>query len=328
MGWARSIAMAIAIAAAGMTVQACAIRPPLTGRATLPVRAAPGAGALDVRFLGTSSLSFSDGTDTILIDGFVTRPGPLALAFSRISSDEALVRRQLAEAGVNRVSGVFVAHTHFDHALDAPTIARIHGASLYGTDSLAILAADAGYDRPVGRLGSGSTVVVGRFRVTPWAMPHSPDGLADGAVPGNFRSPAHALAWREGGNHAFMVQHGDCRMLVVPSAGDPGDLFAEVRTDIIFLGIGRLSRQSDGDVTRYWERTVGATGARLVIPIHWDDFTRSLDRPLVAMPSVLDRVDLSLDALAEWAPEDVAIRLPPARQSLSWDGLGGRCAEG
>lgn len=328
MGWTRSIIMTAAVIAAGLALQACAIRPSLENRATLPVRAAPAPGQLDVRFLGTSSLAFSDGSHTVLIDGFVTRPGALALAFSRISSDDTLVRRQLAAAGITRVSSVFVAHTHFDHALDAPLIARIFGASLHGTDSLAILARDAGYEPGVTRLESGETVVVGRFRVTPWAMPHSPDDVADGAVRSSFRSPAHALAWREGGNHAFMVQHGDCRMLVVPSAGDPGDIFTDVRTDILFLGIGRLSRQSGGDITRYWERTVGATGARLVIPIHWDDFTRSLDQPLVAMPSVLDHVDLSLDALAEWAPEYVAIRLPLARQSLSWDGLGGRCAEG
>jgi L-ascorbate metabolism protein UlaG (beta-lactamase superfamily) len=30
----------------------------------------------------------------------------------------------------------------------------------------------------------------------------------------------------------------------------------------------------------------------LVVPIHWDDFFEPLDRPLRAMPYLVDRVDL------------------------------------
>jgi L-ascorbate metabolism protein UlaG (beta-lactamase superfamily) len=292
----------------------------------MPVREVVTAGTLDVRFLGTTGLAFSDGSDTVVIDGFVTRPDARALVFSRISSDERLVRRHLAAAGLSRVRAVLVAHTHFDHALDAPTIARLYGATLHGTDSLAILAAASGYGGPTVRLRPGRSIAVGRFTVTPHPMPHSPGGVAGGPVPPGFRSPAHALAWREGGNHAFLVEHGACRMLVVPSAGQAAGTFAGVSADVVFLGIGRLARQTGDQVTAYWEETIGFTGARLVIPIHWDDFTRPLDTPLVAMPYLLDRVDRSLEALEAWAPPDVAVQLPVPLLPLGLGSHAGRCA--
>jgi len=37
------------------------------------------------------------------------------------------------------VAGILVGHTHFDHAVDAPALARRHGAKAYGSASLAHL---------------------------------------------------------------------------------------------------------------------------------------------------------------------------------------------
>jgi glyoxylase-like metal-dependent hydrolase (beta-lactamase superfamily II) len=48
--------------------------------------------------------------------------------------DEALIDRYAAASG--EVAGVLVGHTHFDHAVDAPAIARRHGANAYGSASL------------------------------------------------------------------------------------------------------------------------------------------------------------------------------------------------
>ena len=47
----------------------------------------------------------------------------------------------------------------------------------------------------------------------------------------------------------------------------------------LLLAIGGLGAQSPDFVERYWHETVEATGAKLVIPIHWDDFLRPVDAP-------------------------------------------------
>jgi L-ascorbate metabolism protein UlaG (beta-lactamase superfamily) len=43
---------------------------------------------------------------------------------------------------------------------------------------------------------------------------------------------------------------------------------------------------------------VDTVDPRIVIPIHWDDFTRPLDQPLLPMPRFLDDLDVTLARLA------------------------------
>ncbi|MNS59741.1 hypothetical protein D3C72_927070 [compost metagenome] len=93
------------------------------------------------------------------------------------------------------------------------------------------------------------------------------------------------------------------------------------------LGVGQLSRQSPEAVAAYWRDTVTATGARLVIPIHWDDFSRSLDQPLRPFPYAVDRFDQTMKQLTALAGDQVALRLPRAFERMDWSGLPvGGCA--
>jgi hypothetical protein len=62
----------------------------------------------------------------------------------------------------------------------------------------------------------------------------------------------------------------------------------------VLLGIGGLGTQDEAYRDAYWREVVLATGPRLLVPIHWDDFTISLDRPLQPMPTLLDDFDASM----------------------------------
>ena len=63
-------------------------------------------------------------------------------------------------------------------------------------------------------------------------------------------------------------------MLVQGSAGFlPGGYRSE-RADVVFLGVGGLGRKEPAYRERYLREVVDAVGARRVVPIHWDDFTR------------------------------------------------------
>lgn len=120
------------------------------------------------------------------------------------------------------------------------------------------------------------------------------------------------------------MDHGQCRILIVPSAGEAGELFKSVRADVILWASAGWDVAPIG-CPPYWRETVGATGARLVIPIHWDDFSRPLDEPLVAMPFLLDRVDVALDALIDWAPAAVEVRLPAPYVPMDWSEAADGC---
>jgi hypothetical protein len=89
------------------------------------------------RFLGTSSVLISDGETSVLSDGFVTRPGMLRVALGKIAPDRSPVGSAIARLRVADLAAVFCAHSHYDHALDAPVWALETGAELVGSHSTA-----------------------------------------------------------------------------------------------------------------------------------------------------------------------------------------------
>lgn len=315
------------LALAGL-VAAFTLRPSAESYPALAARAEPAKpGQLTVRFLGTSTLTFNDGRDVVMIDGYLSRPGVVALLTQPLRPDQTAITRHLQQADILRISALYVAHTHFDHALDSASLAKAYGAALHGSDTMAAIAAAEGVTVPVQRLTSGQPSTVGAFQVTPFRTPHSPGDVAAGATAADFRIPGRARAYPEGGAHSFLIEHGTCRILIVPSAGHPGDAFHSVRADVVMLGVGNLSRQGPAAVAAYWRDTVTATGARLVVPIHWDDFSRSLDQPLRPFPYAVDRFDQTMKQLTALAGDHVMLSLPRAFVPMDWSGLPvGGCA--
>lgn len=311
----------IGLALAGL-VAAFTLRPSTEAYPALAARIGPATpGQLTVRFLGTSTLTFDDGRDLVMIDGYLSRPGVVALLTQPLRPDQAAIARHLKRAEIRRVSALYVAHTHFDHALDSASLAKAYGAALHGTETMTAIAVAEGVEAPVQRLKSGQSSTVGAFKVTPYSTPHSPGDVAAGATAADFRIPARARAYPEGGAHSFLIEHGTCRILIVPSAGHPGDAFHGLRADVVMLGVGNLSQQGPEAIAAYWRDTVGATGARLVVPIHWDDFSQSLDQPLRPFPYAIDRFDQTMKQLTALAGDQVVLRLPRAFDAMDWSAL-------
>ena len=73
---------------------------------TEPAPEGAGKQRLTVRFLGVTTLLFSDGKTSLMTDGFFTRPGGLLkIALGRkISPDPGLIRRGLRRAGVDHLA--------------------------------------------------------------------------------------------------------------------------------------------------------------------------------------------------------------------------------
>ena len=94
-------------------------------------------GAVTVTFLGNTTLLITDGQTSLMTDGFFTRPDMASLLFGRLEPDSGLIRAALQRAGVTRLAAVIPAHSHHDHAMDAPEVARQTGALLLGSASSA-----------------------------------------------------------------------------------------------------------------------------------------------------------------------------------------------
>jgi L-ascorbate metabolism protein UlaG (beta-lactamase superfamily) len=102
---------------------------------SVPLALPPG---LDIAWLGVSGYRLSYQGVTIFIDPYVSRVPLRSLLLRRTAMPvEALIDRYASvPASGGKVAGVLVGHTHFDHAVDAPAIARRHGAKAYGSASL------------------------------------------------------------------------------------------------------------------------------------------------------------------------------------------------
>jgi L-ascorbate metabolism protein UlaG (beta-lactamase superfamily) len=288
------------------------------GLADVPV--AEGSGGVSGLFLGTSSVLLRDGDTALLTDGFFTRPGWLRVGLGRIAPDRQVIDACLARAGVGSLAAVVCVHSHYDHAMDAPVIAERLGAPLVGSRSTANIGRGHGLpDALLRTVDDGESLRFGDFEVTFVVGVHCPGDLAPGTIDAPLASPARAKAYRTGEAYSVFFRHPLGTVLVQGSAGFvPGRLEGH-RADIVYLGIGQLGRQTDEFRHRYWEETVTATGARTVIPIHWDDFTTPLlTRPLRPFPYFADDFGISMDFLVERSRrDDVRLVLPALWQDMT-----------
>jgi L-ascorbate metabolism protein UlaG (beta-lactamase superfamily) len=292
-------------------------RPALEQYAALLMGPAPASSALRVRFAGVATLVFDDGETVWMTDGFFSRPSFARVAFTRIEPDRTAIERGLRQLEVKKLAAVVPLHSHYDHAMDAPLVAMRTGAQLIGSEST--LNVGRGLGMPENRMrkvAAGESIALGRWRLTFIASRHVPLAIARGGVDtidAPLALPARATAWAEGQTWALLVEHASgARILVLGSAGFEAGSLAGRHADTVLLGIGSVGRQSREYRAQWWHEVVQRVGARRVIPIHWDDFGRSLDVPLVALPYLVDDVAVTLADLAAWAARDrVELRMPP-----------------
>jgi len=237
-----------------------------------------------VTWLGTAGMVIDDGQTRIVIDPFVTRDRLGTVLLARpIESDPALVDRWLSRAGGLSADAVIVTHSHYDHALDAPVVARRTGAALIGSpDTLRQARAHRLDSRQLIAAKTGEPMVFGRFTVTLRPSMHGDPELYQGSADEDFQIPAPARDYRTGEVYTVLVEHPWGTLLHHGSAARTPQTYDDTtRADVVLLGIA--SREDTED---YLHAVVDAVGATRVIPMHYDDFFRPLDEPLRPLPGV------------------------------------------
>ncbi len=304
--------LAVALAAAAWFAWQIVHRSgPVPGMEQVLAPAKPG--ELRVSFLGVSTLLFDDGETAILIDGFFTRPGKLTVLAGKVAPDPERIAAAIKRAGIGRLTAVIVVHSHYDHAMDAPEVARRTGALVVGSESTANVARGWGMGEDRIRIvQGGDTLQLGRFRITLIESRHAPTGFTGGEILEPLVPPVRASRYHEGTSYSLLIERDGKSALVQGSAGFIEGALRGRKADVAFLGIGLLGKQDDAFRQAYWHETVAAVGARRVIPIHWDDFTLPLDRPLEPLPWPLDDVEVSMRFILERArQDDVEVKFAP-----------------
>lgn len=323
MRWLRRgvlVTVVVLLAGAGWLAWQLQRHPDLSAYAGVNWRQPAGpAPALQVKFLGVATVLLDDGETVLMTDGFFSRPDKLTAFLGKVEPDVPGIARGLQRAQLKgRLAAVIPLHSHYDHAMDAPEVARLTGATLLGSSST--LNVGRGWNLPEVQMREarlGEPMRFGRFTVTLYPAVHTPTGFTGGEITAPLRPPARATEYLEGQSYAMHVEHDGRTLLITGTAGYVPDALKGVRAEVVMLGIGALGPRSDAQREGYWREVVAATGARRVLPIHWDDFWLPSDQPVKAMPPPLDRVGVSLDfLLARGRAEGVEVWLPPL-----WDAM-------
>lgn len=228
---------------------------------------------LELEWLGVAGYRLTYEGVSILVDPYVSRV-PLRNVLLRRPAlpDRALIDRHIAPA-----KAILIGHTHWDHAVDAPALARRDNATVYGSSSLAQLMRLHGLEAVV--VEPHHAYEIGPFVVRFVPSRHS-KLLFGRRVP--FDGPltcedVHGLspgAYKCGDVFGIRIEVAGTSLYHQGSA-DLDDAQPIEPADVFLAGI--TGRQV---TPRYWDRILPRLDPRLLVPTHYDDFFAPLDRPL------------------------------------------------
>ena len=237
-----------------------------------------------------------------MLDPYLTRASLSRCVLAPLHADAALARRL-----VPRADAIVLSHTHFDHALDAPLIARQTRARVFGSRSAVHLCRSHGLPdaqlecvEPVAG-GAAHEVEVGPFRLRFWPSAHSAVFLGRVPFPGEIADctdvPMRTEAYRCGAVFGTEIEVGGRRLFHVGSA----ELVERGwRVKPVDLALACVAGWTSTE--RYPERLVAALSPGAVLLHHWDNFLHGLDRGAHALPgmrfaALIDRLDAAAPRL-------------------------------
>ncbi len=263
--------------------------------AELELRSAPLPAGLEVEWLGVSGYRITCEGQTIFIDPYVSR-APLRNLLLRRQAlpDPAALDRFVRAPG--EVAGVLVGHTHFDHAVDAPAIARRYGCRAYGSDSLARLMALHGLAERAVEVEPYRTYELGPFEVsfTPSAHSKLLLGLAvpyDGDLTCEHLDGLSPGAYRCGRVWGISIRVAGIVLYHQGSANLIDDAVRESGVDVFLAGVAGRSFTDE-----YWRRILPLLDPAVVVPTHYDNFFRPLG----------GRIEFVGNAQLSQLPEEIA----------------------
>jgi L-ascorbate metabolism protein UlaG (beta-lactamase superfamily) len=239
---------------------------------------------LTIAYLGHASVLIDFGgtilmTDPTLFDRIGLAIGPLTIGPKRI------VAPALAPDRVPKLDAVVVTHAHMD-SLDRPSLARLSATPLLVLpERTRDIVEDLGFPQVV-ELDWGERVSAGAVTVESVAVDHW-----------GRRWPWER--WR--GYCGYLFEKGDVRVLFASDTAYDPDLgaFARARNvDVMILGIGAYDPWiwNHESPEQAWQ-TFEESGARYLVPVHWDTYRLgkepvgdAMRRLLTAAGSHADRI--------------------------------------
>lgn len=227
---------------------------------------------MTLTWFGTAGFRLAYQDTVIWIDPYVTRLRLGELVRRRVvpPSEDAVA------TWIDRADAVLVGHTHFDHALDVPAIAKRFGCRAYGSASLENLMGLHGIAERTVVVEPHRDYEIGPFRFHFVPSIHSKLQLGLG-IPYSGELTCEHLdeltpqAYRCGQVMGVFIEVAGFTLYHQGSADLLEDEIKDRGVDLFLCGASGRRFTS-----RYVERIVRALDPKLIIPTHYDDFFRPL----------------------------------------------------
>lgn len=234
---------------------------------------------LEVEWLGVSGYRLTYEGHTLFVDPYVSRVPLRDLLLRRRALPDPVALERFVHAPGETV-GVLVGHTHFDHAVDAPALARSLDCKAYGSASLANLMALHGMAERAVEVEAYRVYQLGPFEVsfTPSAHSKLLLGLAvpyDGELTCEHLDSLSPAAYRCGQVWGISIAVAGVRFYHQGSANLIDDAVRERGVDVFLAGVAGRSFTE-----HYWQRILRLLEPRAVVPTHYDNFFRPLGQDL------------------------------------------------
>ncbi len=240
--------------------------------AAAPPRPPPRA-PLTLTYLGVAGWQLEANGHTLLLDPYFSRPaldGPIV-------PDAAAIAARTPP----RVDAILIGHSHVDHLLDAPTIARATGAQLIGSATTAAVARASGVpDDQIVTVKGGEDYQFDGWSVRVLPSLHSAldaKHTVGGPLAGPPVLPMGFADYAEGGTFAYLVRLGGHQILLLSTANFIERELAGLRPDVAIVATGLREEVYD-----YTCRLLHAVGdPPRVFTNHFDDWRGPpVDEPL------------------------------------------------
>jgi L-ascorbate metabolism protein UlaG (beta-lactamase superfamily) len=226
---------------------------------------------LELTWLGVSGYRLTYEGVSLFVDPYLSRVPLRSLLLRRQAlPDPAMLDRYATAPG--SVVGVLVGHTHFDHAVDAPAIARRYDTKAYGSESLVTLMRLHGLAEHAVEVVPHKTYELGPFAVRFVPSRHSKLLFGrkvpmDGELTCDHLDGLVPTAYKCGAVWGIRIDVAGVRLYHQGIADLDDDELPDEPVDVFLAGVAGRS------VTpRYWERVLPRLDPRLIVPTHYDDF--------------------------------------------------------
>lgn len=261
---------------------------------------------LELEWLGTAGYRLTYEGQTLYLDPYLSRVPLGAVVKRRRAVVDPTIYERVLDPHAGRVVGVLAGHTHFDHAVDLPAIAKRFDAPAFGSRSLVQLMRIHGEEARTTEVEPRRSYEMGPFTVRFFPSIHSKLilGLAvpsDGELTCEHLDGLTPSAYRCGDVFGIHIEVAGCTIYHQGSANLVDDAVPTGGVDLFLAGVAGRMFTDD-----YWSRILRRLEPRVVVASHFDDFFRplegsqamSLNVHLAAVPEEIARVSRDFDVVA------------------------------